>query len=212
MNYTHFLNDEEKMKDFLILSKEEFLKSYSYLTEEEYDLTRDAYSKSLCPVLKSRLVDDGEIMVGTAKQISDYLKDIICEEMKEIPSLGWGFMDDGDFHEHLKIASELDKIWMNEKQEGLYKLELWVGAKWDIEKLDAVYTWDDLYVRADGKAFGSDELDAKDEARWQIGGYIKYTEGYDIEDTGAYESAEEEIDKYLEDHPMVFDDRGNLLA
>ena len=47
MKYTHFLNDEEKMKDFLILSKEEFLKSYSYLTEEEYDLTMDKYQ--VCP-------------------------------------------------------------------------------------------------------------------------------------------------------------------
>lgn len=36
---THFANDEEKMVDFKILSKEEFLSSYSYLTEEEYDLT-----------------------------------------------------------------------------------------------------------------------------------------------------------------------------
>ena len=29
----------EKMKDFFYLSKERFLESYSYLTEEEYNLT-----------------------------------------------------------------------------------------------------------------------------------------------------------------------------
>ena len=34
-----FMGDAEKMFDFLQLSKDEFLKSYSYLTEEEYDLT-----------------------------------------------------------------------------------------------------------------------------------------------------------------------------
>lgn len=34
-----FLEDDDKMYDYLILSKEEFLQSYSYLTEEDYDLT-----------------------------------------------------------------------------------------------------------------------------------------------------------------------------
>lgn len=34
-----FINDEEKMRDFKELTKEEFLESYSYLTEEEYDIT-----------------------------------------------------------------------------------------------------------------------------------------------------------------------------
>ena len=38
-NYKDFTDDIEKMKDFKLLTKEEFLSSYSYLTEEEYDLT-----------------------------------------------------------------------------------------------------------------------------------------------------------------------------
>ena len=38
-NLTHCADDEEKMVDFEILTKEEFLSSYSYLTEEEYDMT-----------------------------------------------------------------------------------------------------------------------------------------------------------------------------
>ncbi len=37
--YKSFTDDEEKMRDFYILSKQEFLQSYSYLTELEYDLT-----------------------------------------------------------------------------------------------------------------------------------------------------------------------------
>jgi len=37
----NFINDKEKMRDYLILSKEEFLKSYSYLTDEEYESTRE---------------------------------------------------------------------------------------------------------------------------------------------------------------------------
>ena len=35
----HFANDEEKMIDFKNLTKEEFLESYSYLTEGEYEDT-----------------------------------------------------------------------------------------------------------------------------------------------------------------------------
>lgn len=35
----NFIDDEEKMRDFVSLTKEEFLSSYSYLTEEEYDNT-----------------------------------------------------------------------------------------------------------------------------------------------------------------------------
>ena len=40
ISYTDFCDDEEKMEDFNELSKDEFLSSYSYITEEEYNLTR----------------------------------------------------------------------------------------------------------------------------------------------------------------------------
>lgn len=45
-NLTHFADDEEKMRDFKILTKEEFLFSYSYLTEKEYDLTVEFLKKT----------------------------------------------------------------------------------------------------------------------------------------------------------------------
>lgn len=38
--YADFCDDAEKMRDFHVLSKKAFLDSYSYLTEEEYELTR----------------------------------------------------------------------------------------------------------------------------------------------------------------------------
>lgn len=41
----NFSDDKEKMIDFNILTKDEFLKSYSYLTEQEYDKTAE-YVKS----------------------------------------------------------------------------------------------------------------------------------------------------------------------
>ena len=40
-----FCDDEEKMVDFRNLTKEEFLLSYSYLTEEEYDATARRVAK-----------------------------------------------------------------------------------------------------------------------------------------------------------------------
>lgn len=36
-----FIDDEEKIRDMFELSKYNFLKSYSYLTEEEYQTTLD---------------------------------------------------------------------------------------------------------------------------------------------------------------------------
>lgn len=35
-----FINDQEKMIDFFTITKEEFLNFYSYLTEEEYEATK----------------------------------------------------------------------------------------------------------------------------------------------------------------------------
>tara|TARA_R100001463_G_scaffold84251_2_gene138800 strand:+ start:342 stop:500 length:159 start_codon:yes stop_codon:yes gene_type:complete len=39
VEYKDFCDDAEKMVDFHQLSKEEFLESYSYITEQEYLLT-----------------------------------------------------------------------------------------------------------------------------------------------------------------------------
>ena len=36
----NFLNDAEKMRDFRKMSKQEFLRFYSYLSEREYDSTK----------------------------------------------------------------------------------------------------------------------------------------------------------------------------
>ena len=41
MEIANFINDEEKMMDYWDLTKEQFLFSYSYLTEEEYEATRE---------------------------------------------------------------------------------------------------------------------------------------------------------------------------
>ena len=40
-----FIDDEEKMYDFVRLTKEEFLLSYSYITENEYENTKRLYKE-----------------------------------------------------------------------------------------------------------------------------------------------------------------------
>lgn len=40
-----FIDDYDKMRDFANLSKDDFLASYSYLTEEEYDATSKAVAE-----------------------------------------------------------------------------------------------------------------------------------------------------------------------
>lgn len=40
--YGTFIHDEAKMRDFLTIGKDEFLRSYSYLDEDDYNATYDA--------------------------------------------------------------------------------------------------------------------------------------------------------------------------
>lgn len=47
----NFIDDKEKMKDLFELSKNDFLKMYSYLTEEEYENTIDKLWEKLGNVL-----------------------------------------------------------------------------------------------------------------------------------------------------------------
>ncbi len=62
-----FISDTEKMVDFFEITKREFLKSYSYITEKEYeDTKKEALLKSGYPnaesVLENKSVDG--IMIG----------------------------------------------------------------------------------------------------------------------------------------------------
>ena len=42
---SNFIDDEEKMYDFTRITKNEFLKSYSYITRTEYDNTKKIYDR-----------------------------------------------------------------------------------------------------------------------------------------------------------------------
>ena len=57
-----FLTDIDKAYDFLELSKEEFLQSYSYLTEQEYDETNEEFTSDITGSL-AELMRDAENML-----------------------------------------------------------------------------------------------------------------------------------------------------
>lgn len=75
---------------------------------------------------------------------------------------------------------------------------------------EKLYTWDNLYEKADGTGFGDPELTAKDEARAELTIIIEAVCGYNIDDC---EIPEEEIENFLEksDKEYLFDERGNLV-
>ena len=60
----NFLGDEEKMRDFTSLTKEEFLASYSYLTEDEYENTRVIYLKQHLDRKANRIIEEYNLPIG----------------------------------------------------------------------------------------------------------------------------------------------------
>ncbi len=50
-----FYNDAEKMADFHKLTKTQFLISYSYLTEDEYEATNKKFAAEYFPELEAYL-------------------------------------------------------------------------------------------------------------------------------------------------------------
>ena len=72
-----------------------------------------------------------------------------------------------------------------------------------------LYTWDELYKRAEDCSCLSSELKAKDEARNQLSELILYEVGHNIENC---ECPEDEIDIFLRNReiPVLFDNRGNI--
>ena len=53
-----FLDDEDKIRDMENLTKDDFLKSYSYITEKEYDMTFAEHFKSLARIIAKDRYDD----------------------------------------------------------------------------------------------------------------------------------------------------------
>lgn len=75
-----FLDDEEKMRDYFELTKDEFLKSYSYLTEENYDATTKALEKNNGI---SRLSILKELLEQTEHNVLCYSDNYLCTKPKK---------------------------------------------------------------------------------------------------------------------------------
>ena len=81
-----FLDDKEKMRDFIYLTKEEFLSSYSYLTEDEYDNTYERVMEIqekfdlICKSIPTWALSD-EIGLDTE---TSYILDLTIRENYEI--------------------------------------------------------------------------------------------------------------------------------
>ena len=73
--YGHFVGDECKMHDFLLLNKKEFLESYCYLTEEDYRATYE----TIMAILEERGWD-----FKMADEFDGETRDMAYEEHKRL--------------------------------------------------------------------------------------------------------------------------------
>ena len=133
-----FISDAEKMRDFIGLSKEEFLASYSYLTEAEYELTRLKVLEQMSP---DTLVSV-DIYLDTVTKYTPEMKDGI---------LG----DDRDNLLTVDFPLSIVKAWYDEHKEDLSDNPCFPSTTFE-EWLVACYTCDDtdgLYEFAVDRGF-----------------------------------------------------------
>ena len=73
--YTDFLDDLDKVYDLLILHKHEFLDSYSYLTEKEYDLSLEKIQP------RTRSAEDDEDIIDNMSNLCRRAENLYIEEL-----------------------------------------------------------------------------------------------------------------------------------
>ncbi len=105
---SNFLSDADKMFDFQSLSKDEFLKSYSYLSEEEYDATQKAFKaldKDLVAKYKKAVAQakKDKVEVGSdSKELVSVCKEMAKGGLKE----GFNKVDIETDDQHLMMDSD----------------------------------------------------------------------------------------------------------
>lgn len=70
------------------------------------------------------------------------------------------------------------------------------------------YTWDEIYERAEGAAYGEPALRAKDEARWQVRWYAIDHGEDDLEELKIPEYG---VEDYVNKYNIMFDEYGNII-
>lgn len=81
----NFYDDYEKMRDFRHLTKAEFLQSYSYLTEEEYENTLELYNRDRTNLMQhylkiSDVIDELDVTYGILLKEYDRTEDESIQE------------------------------------------------------------------------------------------------------------------------------------
>lgn len=115
ITYSDFCNDAEKMADFRILTKSEFLRSYSYLTEKEYDLTA------------SRLAQKKRILILPIDGNDDFILEVHVKDTCET--------SDADI---LQLMEDANYAWCNHELDLLTSKGLDIGD-WDFhDNIDCV--------------------------------------------------------------------------
>lgn len=141
--YRSFADDEEKMHDFMVLSMEEFLESYSYLDVEDYYATYDEVMST--PILKGL---NGSACFGCA-----YSKACFDDE-RIVPCNGYMF--DGKNPESYDALSVWGKVNcidqfvnvmnpymddedVNDVKDIEYEIKQWIGDQYYIDELGNWY-------------------------------------------------------------------------
>lgn len=70
-------------------------------------------------------------------------------------------------------------------------------------------TWDEIYDRADGAAYGESSLKAKDEARHQVRCLMMNLGAYDLDNS---ECPEDAVENYCDAMNVQFDECGNITG
>lgn len=79
----------------------------------------------------------------------------------------------------------------------------------DLNSKRPLYTWDDLYKRADDKCCGSPELQAKDTARWEVRDFAIRQGCDDLENK---ECPEDYVENYCNRFGILFDEKGYIAS
>lgn len=126
-NY-NFIDDSEKMKDFVKLTKDEFLKSYSYLTEEEYDETArilldkclESYNIIRVKDSSESDVDYGCILLNTKHTFDEFENEVYNSKNRHEKEIE----EYGDDFEYIfgdeELNSKIDYEWLDISDNCLY--------------------------------------------------------------------------------------------
>ena len=123
-----FIDDSEKMKDFIKLTKKEFLESYSYLTEEEYDETAmilldkclESYNVIRVKDASEWDVDYGCILLNTKHTFDEFENEVYNSKNRHEKEIA----EYGDDFEYIfgdeELNSKIDYKWLEISDNCLY--------------------------------------------------------------------------------------------